>query len=188
MSTEAIIDGIRRHDRKIIRYVFDTFFPMIKQMVGTLGNGAEKDAEDIFMSGLEVIYLKTLDESFSLSCAFSTFLFEVCKRKWLSELRRSKRAKVTVPRREDPAADVPGFEEAFEKAERYALYREKFGLLDKTCRRVLELGFNKYSGEEIALAMGFGSAGYALKRKHTCKKRLFELIRNDPRYIELNGK
>ena len=37
----------------------------------------------------------------------------------------------------------------------------------------------------IAERMGFGSEGYAKRRKGQCKDRLTELVKNDPAYKEL---
>jgi len=50
-------------------------------------------------------------------------------------------------------------------------------------RKVLEMFyFNGSSMKDIAVEMGYGSEGYARKRKYQCMNKLKQLIRNDTRY------
>jgi len=37
----------------------------------------------------------------------------------------------------------------------------------------------------IVKQLGFRSEGYARRRKHQCKERLIDLVKQDPAYIEL---
>jgi hypothetical protein len=67
------------------------------------------------------------------------------------------------------------------------LYREKFQLLGDDCQKLLTLYFEKKNMEDIAKAMGFGSEGYARKRKFQCKEKLTKLIKSDERYGELKS-
>ncbi len=184
MNNQSLIEGLRNHDKTTIKYIFDKFFPMIEHLVKKNGKGTRQDAEDLFMNALEVIYLKTKKESFKLSCAFSTLLFEICKRQWLKILKRKNRlSRVTFYDQKELIEQ--DFISALEQAERYQLYREKFEKLSEGCRKVLNMALEGTSMKEIAERMGFASKEYARKRKFKCKEKLLSLVRKDPRYPEL---
>lgn len=186
MDSQSLIKGLREHDKITIRYIFDKFFPMIEHLVKTNGKGNRQDAEDLFMNALEAIYLKVEDDSFELSCAFSTLLFEICKRQWLKALKRKKRISgVTIGYQKELIEE--DFVQSIEQSERYQLYREKFQELTEGCREVLSMALEHIPMREIAEKMGFASEEYARKRKFKCKEKLMQLVRADARYQELTN-
>ncbi|MEL6538027.1 MAG: hypothetical protein AAFQ98_21595 [Bacteroidota bacterium] len=63
--------------------------------------------------------------------------------------------------------------------EKYQLYRKCFRQMEETCRQLLRLYMRGSDMKTIARKMGFGSAGYARKRKIMCKEKLVSLIHND---------
>ncbi|MBK7410839.1 MAG: hypothetical protein IPJ40_23940 [Saprospirales bacterium] len=84
------LDGIRRNDPTIINSIVEEYLPGIRQHI-THNNGTEQDAEDTFQEALISLFLKTRDKGLhDLTCTFYTFLFEICKRLWLSKLRKEK--------------------------------------------------------------------------------------------------
>ncbi|MCB0547638.1 MAG: sigma-70 family RNA polymerase sigma factor [Phaeodactylibacter sp.] len=184
MENPLLIKGLRDHDTTTIEYIFTRFFPMIENYVKSNGNGNRQEAEDLFMNALEVIYLKAEDENFELHSAFSSLLFEICKRQWLNILKRRKRT-LPIASGQQPEVLEKDFQTAIETAERYQLYREKFRKLSEGCRRVLSLALEGLSMRDIAYKLGFASEGYARKRKFKCKQKLMQLVRMDARYPEL---
>lgn len=185
-TASQYLDGIRRHDATVLRNIFLEFFPGILQFVRN-NKGAEQDAEDVFMDALEALYRQVKEKGLNdLSCSFYTYLYEICKRIWLKKLRRGKfnspitlEDLVVLTGDEDP-------QEALENTERHGLFWEKFTLLGKDCQNVLKLSLlEKRSAEEIADTMGYGSAGYARKKKHECKEQLRDFIVSDARYEEV---
>ncbi|MCB0567855.1 MAG: sigma-70 family RNA polymerase sigma factor [Phaeodactylibacter sp.] len=185
MDNLSLIKGLREHDRTTIEYLFEQFFPLIENMVRANGKGSRQEAEDLFMNALEVLYLKVQDEDFKLTCAFSTLLFEICKRQWLKTLKYKKRfVRVTIDSQSE-LIEEHDLALVLEQSERYQLYREKFKALSEGCREVLSLFLEGVSMKEIAERLGFASEQYARKRKFKCKEKLMELVRKDTRYIEL---
>lgn len=177
--------GIRQNDSAVIEQIFERFRPGIRRHIRRNG-GTTEDADDIFMDALEVIYRKVKTDALELTCAFYTYLFEICKRLWLKKLRRKKfQSGVTID--EWPVSTMseePKIEMG--KTERYQLYQEKFKQLQEDCQRILDLHLiQKKPMNEIARIMGHASAGYTRKRKHVCKERLKEMIRADRRFEEL---
>ncbi len=184
MNKHSLIEGLRNHDKATIKYIFAQYFPMILDLVRKNGAGTSPQAEDLFMNGLEVLYLKAQEEDFKLTCSFSTILYEICRRQWLSTLRRNNRITNLSDELQHHLV-AEDFSTALEKSERYDLYREYFDKLSCGCQEVLKLVLNGMSMENVATKLGFASAQYARKRKYSCKEKLMRLIKSDPRYQEL---
>lgn len=184
---DYFLGGIRQNDSAVIEVIFDQFRPGIRRHIRQNG-GTVEDADDIFMDALEVIYRQVKTDSLTLTCAFYTYLFEICKRLWLKKLRRKKfQSGVTI---DDWPVSSMGEEPKIEMEtmERYRLYQDKLLQLQEDCRKILDLYLVQHkSMNEIALIMGYAGEGYARKRKHLCKERLKELIRMDRRFEELKA-
>jgi RNA polymerase sigma factor (sigma-70 family) len=177
----AKLEGIRNHDAKVLRALFEECLPPVKKYV-LQNSGTAEDAEDIFMDALEVVYRKIKKGSFHLTCTLCTYLFAVCKNLWLKKLRRKKIESRVTSNGWDVSilGEVP--EEEMTGMDNISLYRDKWLELSADARKVLHLFyFEKKSMKEIAIEMGYGSEGYARKRKYQCMKQLKKLIRDDLR-------
>ena len=53
----AIIDGIRKHDRAVLRYTYAQYYPMIRFFI-IRNHGNDLDAEDIFQEAIVAIFEK----------------------------------------------------------------------------------------------------------------------------------
>ncbi|MEZ5070490.1 MAG: hypothetical protein R2751_05860 [Bacteroidales bacterium] len=83
--TEAdILEGIRKHDARVLEEVYQTHFPVIEALVKR-NQGSTDEARDVFQEALVVIYLKVRDEHLELTCKFGTYLYAVCKKIWIQE-------------------------------------------------------------------------------------------------------
>lgn len=185
MDDESLVEGLRSHDRATVTYIFETYFPKIEQFAARNGRGSKQEAEDLFMHALEVIYVRVSNRNFTLTSAFSTFLFAICRRQWLKTLKRKNREiRVTFPIHNELTEESDTLA-VIERVEQYQLYRETFRHMSKGCREVLELVFEGLSMKEVAEKLGFASEQYARKRKFKCKEKLKQLIRQDPRYHEM---
>lgn len=181
-ATEQILKGIREHDTKVLKWVFEKNLPPVRRHV-LKNSGTAEDAEDIFMDALEVVYRLLKKNKIHLTCAFGTYLFSICKNLWLKKLRRKKVEKRVTHNGFD--VSIPGEtpEEEMTNVKRILLYREKLMELPADARRVLEMFYFKgMSMKDIAREMGYSSEGYARKRKYQCMQRLKQLIRDDSRY------
>ncbi len=57
--------------------------------------------------------------------------------------------------------------------------------INSDCRKLILLFYNNVPLKEISQIFGFSGENYAKKRKFSCKEKLIELIKNDPRYNEI---
>jgi RNA polymerase sigma factor (sigma-70 family) len=145
--------------------------------------GNKEDAADVFQEGMIVIFEKTNLTDFTWNSSVKTFLFAVCRNKWLMELRRRK-SKETDTLLDLAISDGTSIEQDIMRNERHNLMRKHFENLGADCQKVMTMFFQKFSLRQISIKMGYSEA-YSKKRKFTCQKKLIALIANDPLYIEL---
>ena len=187
-SNDWYLDGLRQQIPNVINGIFEEFLPPVESYVKN-NNGTREDARDVFMYGIETMYRKIDAGELELTAGFSTYLFEVCKRYWLKNLRRNKYDAGVTP--DDPSVSNRIHSDSIDvfgmKTERHRLLSEKFSVMQDDCRMVLSLSWQTdLSTEDIAEAMNWTYA-YARKRKHVCKEYLIQAIKADPRYAELRA-
>ncbi len=90
-SSRGFIKGLINRDEKVITCIYKKVFPIILDYV-SCNNGSYQDAEDVFQEAMLILLEKTRNRSFNLTCRFTTYFWEICKKVWLKELRKRKRA------------------------------------------------------------------------------------------------
>ncbi|MEM6347071.1 MAG: sigma-70 family RNA polymerase sigma factor [Bacteroidota bacterium] len=181
-QSRKYLQGLKSGDQQILHEIYSAHFPRIKDFV--LKNaGSAAEAEDVFQEGIMTLYQMALKPEFVLKSQFFTLLYAICRNWWLRQLRKNK--KVTFEDTEILIAEEPKIIEAMAKRARQNLYNEKFKLLGLDCQKLLSLAFGGAGIKEIMQKMQLSSEGYTRKRKFMCKKTLFKLVQEDPRYQEL---
>lgn len=181
-SKEDYIEGILKNDEKLVEEIYaKNFLPIVRFVQNN--SGSSEDARDIFQDALIIIFKKSQEGKLVLTSSFSTFLYAICRNLWLKKLRKKSSSEVTIPDGEEYMSD-DDLDGDITKQEKFALYKQKFTLLDESCQKVLKLFFEGKSMKEIGDKLGF-TLQYAKKRKYKCKNKLVELIQKDPIYKEL---
>jgi RNA polymerase sigma factor (sigma-70 family) len=181
-SDEAIIDGLKKRDSLIIRYVYKEYYPTIKFLI-TTNSGTETDAEDVFQDALVVLYRKISRENLVLTSSFKTFLYSICRNLWLQRLDRRVFSNEFLDMEDlSDMQEMSYSEQPEEEHEKYRLFQQHFFRLSEDCQKVLKLFMNKVSLREIADIMGFKTEKYAKTRKFMCKEKLKNSIINDPNF------
>ncbi|MCG8477132.1 MAG: sigma-70 family RNA polymerase sigma factor [Cytophagales bacterium] len=180
---QRLINGIKNSCQKIVNQVYKDYYPSISNFV-LKNQGTPEAAQDIFQEGLIVIYRKSLQGDFHISCSFHTYLYAICKNLWYKELRKKGRY-VQEVHENTHVIDANEIYKLQEKQERYELFRRKFKELNEDCQKILFHFFEKKSMKEITEIMGFKNEGYTKKRKFKCKEKLVKLIREDSIFAEL---
>jgi RNA polymerase sigma factor (sigma-70 family) len=179
-TDDAIIDGLKRRDNGVIRYIYKEFYPTIKFLI-TTNSGTETDAEDVFQDALVVLYRKIAKENLILTSSFKTFLYSICRNLWLQRLDRRVFSNEFLEMEDlSELHDDMHLEQPEEEHEKYRLFQQHFLKLSHDCQKVLRLFMGKTSLKEIADIMGFKTEKYAKTRKFMCKEKLKNSIINDP--------
>jgi RNA polymerase sigma factor (sigma-70 family) len=181
-TDEAILDGLKKRDSGIIRYVYKQYYPTIKFLI-TTNSGTETDAEDVFQDALVVLFKKIAREDLILTSSFKTFLYSICRNLWLQRLDRRVFSNEFLEMEDlSELQDNLYLEQPEEEHEKYRLFQQHFLKLSEDCQKILQLFLGKTSLKEIAEIMGFKTEKYAKTRKFMCKEKLKNSIINDPNF------
>lgn len=177
--------AITAGDRKALTTLYQTMMPVVRRLVSELGNGAEADAQDVFQDAVIVIYEKMKHPEFQLSSKFSTFFYAICRNIWLTRLQKKSGNERSMSN--EVLAEHPAFLHEMDilELDRRKLFEKAMLKIGLDCRKLLQLHFLKTPIPMIVQQLGFRSEGYARRRKHQCKERLIDLVKQDPAYIEL---
>lgn len=181
------IQSLLDNDHRGIAALYDRFAARITQFVRA-NNGTVDDARDVFQEALLVVTRQARRPGFRLTCPFEAYLYLVCRGRWLNELKRRRRATVTI-------AEASGFTEnedagaladsTLREEARDRLFRRFFEKLSAGCRQLLQLAWTpELSMEEVSVQLGV-SYNYARKRKSECTAQLMDSIRSAPEFAAL---
>jgi RNA polymerase sigma factor (sigma-70 family) len=184
--TEAqIIEGLHKGDEKVIKYLYQSYFPMVKFIVGQQ-HGTYEQSVEIFHESVLVLLMKLQRPEFRLQCAVKTYLFAVAKNLWLQNLERRSRH-IPFQDKEDQIAheeETPYEDDSFLKQR---ILQRQFLRLPPRCQRLIHLFLKGLSFDDLTREMGFKSKKYTIKRKYECMKKLQELVASDPEYEDAWG-
>jgi RNA polymerase sigma factor (sigma-70 family) len=179
-TDESLLEGLKKRDREVIRYVYKEYYPTIKFLIIT-NSGTDTDAEDVFQDAMVIIYRKITDNKLILTSSFKTFLYSICRNLWLQRLDRKLFSyeflenENLTDMQDSIVVEITEIEN-----EKYRIFQQHFLRLSEDCKKILRLFMNKVPLKEIAEIMGFKTEKYAKTRKFMCKEKLKNSIINDP--------
>ena len=142
-ETEILV-GIINNNDNMIRYIYRSFFPGIKSMVGSFHN-LSLDAEDVFQEGLMRAVINVREKKFKGSSSFYTYLTSICRNVCLKELQRSvKRNEVS-----DNAVEKEDSETYNDELiDRMTTLKNS---MDEACKQIIDLRFGLRKGKDILI-------------------------------------
>jgi RNA polymerase sigma factor (sigma-70 family) len=176
-SEVDLLHGIRNDDEYAIKTIYKLHFPMIENFVRQNGGGGQ-EAQDLFQDGFLVLYRNLKKTDFSLDCKIKTYIYSVCKRIWLTELKRKSKGPVVVDEI-DEFINIDETElEDHNKHEDSLLHLEKsLTKLGEPCSTLLSDYYLKdLSMQQIATKMGYTNADNAKTQKYKCLLRLKKIF------------
>jgi RNA polymerase sigma factor (sigma-70 family) len=176
LSDNAIIDGIRNQDDKVLNYLYDNFFQTVRNHV-MKNSGSDEDVADVFQETIITLYQKISENDFTLTSDLKGYFFGIARNVWNGELRDKRKT-------EELTFDLP--EEQEEEAMDPLLQKimaRGFGKLKPDCQMILTLYYDGCSYEDIAVKMKLKNETYARRKKYLCKEALMEIIKQDPEYL-----
>jgi RNA polymerase sigma factor (sigma-70 family) len=183
-TKQELIEGIARSDSNIIKQIYSENFRTIRHMVVS-NSGNEYDAKDVFQEVLVILYRKTRDKNFELTCSLNTFLYSIARIFWLNELKNRKRSCEFIDMEDQFVNLDQSVTEIIERNDRLRLYREKFEELSEDCKKILRMFLNNIPIKEITKIMRYSSDQHTKNRRFRCKKSLIDRIRNNSKFNEL---
>lgn len=143
----------------------------------------------MFQEALITIYQKARKGGFILTCPFEAYLYLICKSKWMNELKKHKKAGVTIKELEgsdyDNQAQVLA-EETNKQEQQDELFQQSFKTLSKGCQKLLRLSWAGEHLEKVAQQLEV-SYGYVRKKKSECVAKLMKRIKASPDFERIQA-
>lgn len=169
LSDDALLAAIRRRDDAALAHLYARYRPLIVRFVQQ-NNGHSDETDDLLQDAIIILYENLLRPDFTLTCQLGTYLYSICRNRWLAQLRTRQRL-VDVA---DFVTDLPDNEpeEANERPDEARL-RQTIDELGDPCRPIL-LGyyFDRLSLEQLASQLHYASANVVKQQKFRCIERL----------------
>ncbi len=184
-SDQKYIDGLVSNDSRLIAEIYSKFVPKVVGYIKK-NSGDEAAARDLVQDVIMTIYDQAKTKNLQLSCPFDAYFFLICKRKWLTVLKKTSKIRVTnepllgfvSETVEDEVSATENFEGRME------LFKEVFQKLGDTCKQILQLSFGGISMDEVASQLEISYA-YARKKKSLCVGQLTKWVQESAVYNKL---
>ncbi|MEN8121882.1 MAG: sigma-70 family RNA polymerase sigma factor [Bacteroidota bacterium] len=176
-TDQELIEGLKMRNNHVVQFMLEEYLPMIEYMIEKMGGGTE-DAKDIFQEALIILIIKIDKGEFVLSAKFSTYLYAISKKLLLYQRKKQKVA-TKYSKNFIAEFEKPHFTEKYDKELKQKIFKHYFDQLSEVCQNILKLYWLELPIKEIASKLG-KKEGYIRTRKSTCKKKLIELIINNP--------
>lgn len=178
-SDAEIVDGIKRSDDRALSILYKKHYKMVRYFV-TRNSGREEDAEDVFQTGVIVLYEKIKAGDFNEKSSVKTYLYSICRNQWLKQLR-NKPSFISIVETEHGLPIEISDAQTDLTFEQNALTNQLLKL-DERCRKILvSYYYEQLSMDEIAHSMGYTNADNAKTQKYRCIQRLKEMVGSEIR-------
>lgn len=135
-----------------------------------LNKGSQQEAEDLYQEGIITLYEQIKKGNFAMSSSIKTYLYAICRNKWMSKLK----SRIPVTDVYESLEQIP-VEEAHTGSPLPNELEIKGAIekLGEPCRTLL-VGyyFHKLSLEQLAGKLNYASANVAKQQKFRCIERL----------------
>ena len=178
LTDNDIIEGIRQRDEKVLNYLYDKWYRLVKTHI-IRNSGSEEDVPDVFQDSIIVLYEKICGNHFELTSDLKGYFFGIARNVWNNRLRQKEKE-------EELDFDVvdEGDENDIADPEYFRIMMRAFDKLRPDCQEVLRMFYDQVPFDEIARKMKFKNETYARRKKYLCKEALMEYIKLDPEFKE----
>ncbi|WP_299894835.1 sigma-70 family RNA polymerase sigma factor [uncultured Aquimarina sp.] len=186
-ADQKYIEALLKNDTLVLKEIYEKFAPKVVGYIKK-NSGDESKTQDIIQETLMTIYAQAKEKKLVLTCPFDAYFFLLCKRKWLNELKKNNKQKVTINEEivsiGDESEQYANETMIFEA--RNELFSEIFEQLGKACKELLKATFTIKSMEDVASKLG-KSYGYVRKKKSLCIGQLTKMVQSSPKYNQIKN-
>ncbi|WMJ75179.1 sigma-70 family RNA polymerase sigma factor [Cytophagaceae bacterium ABcell3] len=176
LSDEEITAGIKEGDLSVLKIVYKLYFPMILHFIAK-NNGSEQEAKDIYQEAIINLYEKVKDSDFLLNCKVKTYIYSVCRRKWLKKLLEKSKNTGRVEDFEEFLEIEKEDSQAKDNEIRFNIMYKSLSRLGEPCRTILEdFYIRNLNMEMITEKFGYTNPDNAKNQKYKCLMRLKKMF------------
>lgn len=183
-ADQRYIDGLVNNNSGIVHEIYQKYYGRIQKLV-IANSGNTEDARDLFQEVLVVLFHKG-HEGFILTCPFGYFLYIACRSRWINELKKRGRQRVTINDIDGLNNNTPIAQEwtqLYIREKKEQLFYREFQKLGPSCQELLGLSWTENPGTkkyntlyEIAQITG-RTYGYVRRKVSGCRNQLMQRIR-----------
>jgi RNA polymerase sigma factor (sigma-70 family) len=135
--------------------------------------------KDIYQDAVIVLYEKTKDPDFTLTCSIQTYINSICRNQLLTKFKEKSRF---ISKTDDFEPNLNDWFEEFdeEKEKRLILVEKALDNLKEKGEKCFEIlkrfFYEKQSMDEIAVEMNYSNGDNVKNQKSRCQKKLKELV------------
>lgn len=178
---QDILLKLSANDSATIEQLYTQHYKTISSWIMKLG-GSEEDAADICQESMIVLYEKSKDESFRLSCKITTYLFAIAKHLWYKKAK-SNLSNISLDDEQESNLEENYQSDINAHKEREAHYEQleaALNMLGEPCSKLLKsYYYNNKSMQEIARDFEYTNADNAKTQKYKCLSRLKKIFYNN---------
>ncbi len=184
ISDSEIITLIRSANEKsnntALKALYSQYYDIIKGYIKQ-NNGTDDDAKDIFQESVVIFYKKIKSGDLQLNCKIKTYIYSVCKNKWLDKLRGVKNHTRILQREYGYIDNYELPAEHMENTERIKSIEKLLNSVSSDCKKVLRLFYyERLNMNEIAIKMGYKGEQSAKNKKLKCLKYIRQFLNKNP--------
>ena len=138
--------------------------------------GDDEDGKDMFTFGIMTFIKQCYRSEFELTKPVTSYIFSIAKYEWYRIRKKSFR--IVYDGEDHIEGEAPSVETIIIEEEKRAALRNALSQLDEKCIEVIRLWASNTKMRQIALTLGYTSAGMARKKKHECINKLKTLIKD----------
>jgi RNA polymerase sigma factor (sigma-70 family) len=182
LKEHQLLEGIANNDRKITEQVYRDNYKQVLAWVQGRGGTAD-DGEDVFQDAMTVLFQKSQNEEFRLSCKIGTYLVAVSKYIWYKKLEHQNRRPDFLPfdSGDEDVQETKVYQDDIqiqeEREEHFDQLNKAMNALGEPCSSLLKAFYNEQkSMQEIAGQFGYTNPDNAKTQKYKCLARLKKLF------------
>ncbi|MBP6456678.1 MAG: sigma-70 family RNA polymerase sigma factor [Chitinophagaceae bacterium] len=180
IGDERLLRSLAKGDSPAIKQIYKECFPTVLKMMIAY-NKTEEDAYDIFQEAMTILYKKSKDEQFSLTCKLSTFLVAISKNLLFKKFEKEKKERQSLTQSESEiiqSHDVE-IEHFLALEENVKKLRLAVASLGQPCAGIITSFYiDNKSMQEIAEEYNYSNTDTAKNQKYKCLNRLKKLFLN----------
>lgn len=175
-TDSMIIEGMLTGDKQAFERLYVDCFPSVLGMI-VRNNGSEDEAKDVFQDAVCVLYDKVTAGDFVLTSRISTYIYSVCHRIWLKQLKRNDRVVGEFALEENEPGLEVDLEVHLAKELEFERMKNALERLGNPCKSILlDFYVKGMSMQEITDKFEYTNPDNAKNQKYKCLQRLKKLF------------
>lgn len=176
---EYLLAQLASGERTATEQIYKQHYPVVTKWIQHNG-GSEADAADVYQEAIVVLYEKSQDEAFRLSCKIGTYLFAISKHLWYKKANKRQQDPVSLP---DEDRQEWAYEDDVnahkERENYYSQLNAALEQIGEPCKSLLKAFYHEdKSMQEIASGFGYTNTDNAKTQKYKCLARLRKIFHN----------